>query len=94
MTDEYPYDDTFSVQPLVDHVMVEKKVFDTLQRNNAYLIEELEETRAQLDKARRVLARIYEIVDHEYDYENGYCIGEISGSDLEEVAGIIKEYGV
>lgn len=42
MTDEYPYDDTFSLQPLVDKVTVEKKVFDTLQKNNLDLIEKLD----------------------------------------------------
>lgn len=77
-----------------DFVTIEKKIFDTLQKNNLHLIEELEEARSQLDKARLALAKIYEIVDNEYDWEGEYCIGEISGDDLKEVAGIIKEYGV
>ena len=81
-------------EAMKDLVTVEKKVFDTLQKNNLRLMKELEETREQLDKARFALAKIYEIVDHEYNWENGYCIGEISGDDLKEVAGIIKEYGV
>lgn len=42
MTDEYPYDDMFSLQPLVERVTVEKKVFDTLQKNNLDLMERLE----------------------------------------------------
>ena len=81
-------------EAMKDFVTVEKKVFDVLQKNNVYLMEELEEARSQLDKARLALARIYEIVDHEYDWGGEYCIGEISGDNLKEVAGIIKEYGV
>ncbi len=77
-----------------DFVTVEKKVFDTLQKNNLNLTERLDEANVELNKARLALAKIYEIVDNEYNWENGHCIGEISGSDLEEVAGIIKEYGV
>lgn len=43
MTDEYPYGDTFSIQPLVDRVTVEKKVFDVLQKNNLDLMAKLDE---------------------------------------------------
>lgn len=67
---------------------------EDLKKEVRYLNQELKKTRDELNKARLALAKIYEIVDHEYDWENGYCIGEISGNDLEEVADIIKEYGV
>lgn len=67
---------------------------EDLKKEVRSLNRELNKTRDELNKARLALAKIYEFVDHEYDWENGYCIGEISGSDLEEVAGIIKEYGV
>lgn len=49
MTDEYPYDDMFSLQPLVDRVTVEKKVFDTLQKNNLDLMERLEIAKTALE---------------------------------------------
>lgn len=49
MTDEYPYNDTFSLQPLVDHVKVEKKVFDTLQKNNLDLMEKLNKAKTALE---------------------------------------------
>ena len=66
----------------------------TLQKNNLDLKKKLDEANAELNKARLALAQVYEIVGHEYDWKNGYCIGEIYGDDLKELAGIIKEYGV
>ena len=77
-----------------DFITVERKVFDIIQKNNLDLMERLDEANEELNKARLALAKIYEIVDHEYDWEDGYCIGEICGDDLKELAGIIKEYGV
>lgn len=77
-----------------DFVTVEKKVFDTLQKNNLNLTERLDEANAELNKARLALAKVYEIVDHEYNWEYDYGIGEIYGADLKELAHIIKEYGV
>lgn len=75
-------------------ITVEKRVFDVLQKNNLDLMERLDEANAELNKARLALAKIYEIVDHEYNWEFDYGIGEIYGEDLEELAHIIKEYGV
>ena len=65
-----------------DFVTVEKKVFDSLQKNNLDLMERLNETNTKLTKARLAIAQIYEI------------IGEISGDDIKEIENIIKEYGV
>lgn len=67
---------------------------EDLKKEVRSLNQELKKTRDELNKARLALAKIYEMVDNEYDWEGEYCIGEISGDDLKEVAGIIKEYGV
>lgn len=65
-----------------------------LEKEVLSLKQELEKTRDELNKARLALAQIYEIVDNEYNWESDYGIGEIYGEDLEELAHIIKEYGV
>ena len=67
---------------------------EDLKKEVRSLNRELNKTRDELNRARLALAKIYEIVDNEYDWKDGYCIGEISGDDLKEVASIIKEYGV
>lgn len=81
-------------EAMKDFVTIEKKVFDILQKNNLDLMERLDKANAELNKARLTLAKIYEIVDHEYNWESDYGVGEIYGEDLEELAHIIKEYGV
>ena len=68
-----------------DFVTIEKKVFDTLQKNNLDLM-------AELNKARLALATVYEIVDRVYNWEYDYDICELYGKDLQELAHVIKEY--
>lgn len=65
-----------------------------LEKEILSLKQELKKTRDELNKARLALAQIYEIVDHSYNWEFDYGIGEIYGKDLEELARIIKEYGL
>jgi hypothetical protein len=67
---------------------------EDLKKEVLSLKHELNAVRDELNKARLALAQIYEIVDHEYNWEYDYGIGEIYGKDLEELAHIIKEYGV
>lgn len=67
---------------------------EDLKKEVRSLNRELNKTRDELNKARLALAKIYEIVDHEYNWEYDYDIGEIYGKDLKELAHIIKEYGM
>ena len=67
---------------------------DDLKKEVLSLKQELKATRAELNKARLALAQSYEILDRVYNWESDYDVGELYGDDLQELAHIIKEYGI